>query len=120
MGGISHGRAGWVWLFLVLWPLPSLGWAAIRAAAMIEAQVQRARLARVSEAEAKICSERSRAKRRRTHDHPDQPRKATREAMTDVEIIAQILQALGEGPDGIDPAVVYWLGKRLNAADPAA
>jgi hypothetical protein len=87
---------------------------------MIEAQVQRARLARVSEAEAKICSERSRAKRRRTHDHPDQPRKATREAMTDVEIIAQILQALGEGPDGIDPAVVYWLGKRLNAADPAA
>ena len=65
---------------------------------MIEAQVQRARLARVSEAEAKICSERSRAKRRRTHDHPDQPRKATREAMTDVEIIAQILQALGEGP----------------------
>ena len=49
-------------------------------------------------------------------DHPDQPRKATREAMTDVEIIAQILQAMGEGPDDIEGAVVYWLGKRLYAA----
>jgi hypothetical protein len=28
VGGIPHGCAGWVWLFLVLWPLPGLGWAA--------------------------------------------------------------------------------------------
>ena len=55
-------------------------------------------------------------------DHPDQPRKATREAMTDpypnidamrdIDIIGQILTALGAGPDDIEKQVVQWLGTR--------
>jgi hypothetical protein len=52
-------------------------------------------------------------------DPRNEPRdEATQDALTDVAIIAQILQALGESVavDGIEPAVVHWLGKRLNAA----
>ena len=31
-------------------------------------------------------------------------------------LIAQIMRALGSGPDDIEGAVVHWLGKRLYAA----
>jgi hypothetical protein len=43
-------------------------------------------------------------------------REPTLDAMDDIAIIAQILRALGSGPDDVKAAVVYWLGKRLNAA----
>ena len=36
--------------------------------------------------------------------------------MDDIAIIAQIMRALGSGPDDIEGAVVHWLGKRLYAA----
>jgi hypothetical protein len=53
-------------------------------------------------------------------DPRNEPRdEATWDALTDVAIIAKILQALAEGvamDDGVEPAVVHWLGKRLNAA----
>ena len=36
--------------------------------------------------------------------------------MDDIGTIAQIMRALGSGPDDIEGAVVHWLGKRLYAA----
>jgi hypothetical protein len=38
------------------------------------------------------------------------------DAMRDIDIIAQILTALGAGPDDIENQVVQWLGARLHAA----
>lgn len=50
-------------------------------------------------------------------DQPDQLRRAkNREAMDDIAIIAQILQAIGGSPTAIEGAVVAWLGKRLYFA----
>ena len=50
-------------------------------------------------------------------DQPDQLRRAkNREAMDDIAIIAQILQAIGGSPAAIEGAVVAWLGKRLYFA----
>jgi hypothetical protein len=46
----------------------------------------------------------------------DEGRKATLDAIDDIAIIAQIMRALGCGPDDIEGAVVHWLGKRLYAA----
>jgi hypothetical protein len=46
----------------------------------------------------------------------DEGRKATLDAIDDIAIIAQIMRALGSGPDDIAGAVVHWLGKRLYAA----
>ena len=43
-------------------------------------------------------------------------RKATLDAMDVIAIIAQIMRALGSGPDDVEGAVVHWLGKRLCAA----
>ncbi len=40
---------------------------------------------------------------------------ASLDAMDDIAIIAQIMRALGNGPDDIEGAVVHWLGKRLCA-----
>jgi hypothetical protein len=42
---------------------------------------------------------------------PDESRKGTLDAMDDIAIIAQIMRALGSGPDDIEGAVVHWLGK---------
>jgi hypothetical protein len=36
--------------------------------------------------------------------------KPTLDAMDDIAIIAQIMRALGSGPDDIEGAVVHWLG----------
>ena len=47
---------------------------------------------------------------------PDESRKPTLDAMDDIVIIAQIMRALGSGPDDIEGVVVQWLGKRLYAA----
>ena len=47
---------------------------------------------------------------------PDESRKPTLDAMDDIAIIAQIMRALGSGPDDVEGAVVHWLGKRLYAA----
>jgi hypothetical protein len=49
-------------------------------------------------------------------DHPVEGPKPTLDAMDDIAIIAQIMRALGSGPDDIEGAVVHWLGKRLYAA----
>jgi hypothetical protein len=55
------------------------------------------------------------AKGRSAPNVPDESRRATLDAMDDIAIIAQIMRALGNGPDDIEGAVVHWLGKRLCA-----
>jgi hypothetical protein len=46
----------------------------------------------------------------------NEPRPSRTEAIDDVGVVAELLQALGAGPDKIEPHVIYWIGKQLQAA----